>query len=274
MMTVVVEVTKDNGTGQLIGSVQKALDILNTFDVQKSELSLTDLSVLLSMNKSTLFSLLRTLERNGYVIQNPHTKRYRLGTRLLERAALVVNYADVGRVAPPFLDELRDKVGENVHLGVLNDGEVVYLYRAQGLESLSVNSRPGMRAPAHCTAMGKAMLAFLPDVEQASIIARHGLSARTPHTITDPVLLQQHLQEIRQQGYAVDAEEHHIGSQCIAAPILDMRDQMVAAISVSVPSVRMGGARRSYIVQSVTEYGRTISGQLGWQAPGGDDIQG
>ncbi len=259
------ENVRDYGAGAMVGSVQKALDILDIFTPQKPELSLTELAGLLSLNKSTLFGLLRTLEHHGYIVQNPQTKRYRLGLHLLDRAALVVDYADVSRVAPPFLDELRDKVEENAHLGVMEDGEIVYLYRAQGPHSLSVNSRPGMRAPVHCTSMGKAIMAFLPPEEVASIIEKRGLPASTPNTITDPALLQENLHEIRQQGYAVDTEELHIGSQCVAAPIFDMHDKVVGAVSVSVPSVRMGGSRRSHIMHCVMDSAQIISKQLGWR---------
>jgi IclR family transcriptional regulator, KDG regulon repressor len=154
------ESVKDYGAGQFVGSVQKALDILDAFAPQKPELSLTELAELLSINKSTLFNLLRTLESHGYIVQSPQTKRYRLGLRFLDRAALVTDYADVSRVAPPFLDELRNKVEENVHLGVLEDGQVVYLYRAQGPHTLSVNSRLGMRVPANATSRVKFIMAY------------------------------------------------------------------------------------------------------------------
>ncbi|HLV99947.1 MAG TPA: IclR family transcriptional regulator [Ktedonobacterales bacterium] len=257
---------RESSSSQLIGSVSKALDILDVFTPQKPELSLTELAARLSLNKSTLFGLLRTLEHHGYIAQSAQTKRYRLGLRLVDRGALVLDYADVSRISPPFLDELRDQVEENVHLGVLDDGEVVYLYRAQGPHSLSVNSRPGGRAPVHCTAMGKAMLAFISDADVDLILQRRGLAASTPNTITNAQAFRQCLVEVREQGYAVDAEEHHIGSQCIAAPIFDMRGDVVAAISVSVPAVRMGGARRSHIVQCVKSYAEVISKELGWRS--------
>ncbi len=261
---------REHAAGQQIASVHKALEILDAFTMQRPELSLTELAMQLSLKKSTLFGLIRTLESHGYISQNPQTKRYRLGLRLLDRASLVMAYADVSRVAPPFLDELRDNVEENVHLGVLDDGEVVYLYCVQGPHSLSVTSRPGMRVPVHCTAMGKSMLAFLPPARVEAIVQQRGLPASTPYTITDSETLRRALEEVRQQGYAVDAEEFHIGSQCIAAPIFDLRNEVVAAISASIPTVRMVGPRRSHIVQCVMECARTISGQLGWRGASGE----
>lgn len=257
--------TREHSSGQLISSVQKALDILDAFTRQKPELSLTELAALLSLNKSTLFGLLRTLEKNGYVAQNPQTKRYRLGVQLLNRASLAMDYADVSRIAPPFLDELCERVEENVHLGVLDNGEVVYLYRVQGPHTLSMNSRPGMRTAVHCTAMGKAILAFLSDAETTAILGQHELIAYTPHTITDLALLRQYLNEVREQGYALDAEERDLGNQCVAAPIFDMTNKVVAAISVSIPSVRIGGLRLNNAIRHVKEYARLISHQLGWQ---------
>jgi IclR family KDG regulon transcriptional repressor len=259
------ESVKDYGAGQFVGSVQKALDILDTFDPQKPELSLTELAELLSLNKSTLFNLLRTLEGHGYIVQSPQTKRYRLGLRFLDRAALVTDYADVSRVAPPFLDELRNKVEENIHLGVLEDGQVVYLYRAQGPHTLSVNSRLGMRVPAHATAMGKVILAYRSENEIDLVIAKYGLSACTPNTITELPALKECLREVKVRGYATDAEEHHLGSECVAAPIFDLHHQVIAAVSVSIPSVRMTGSRPSHIIRNLTETARTISEQFGWR---------
>ncbi len=260
---------KDYGVGQFVGSVQKALDILDAFVPQKPELSLTELADLLSLNKSTLFNLLRTLEGHGYIAQSPQTKRYRLGMRFLDRAALVTDYADVSRIAPPFLDDLRNKVEENVHLGVLEEGQVVYLYRAQGPHTLSVNSRLGMRVPAHASAMGKALLAYRTEKELISVIEQHGLKACTPNTITELPALQECLREVKTRGYALDAEEHHLGSECIAAPIFDLHHNVIAAISVSIPSVRMTGSRPSHIIRSVTDTARIISEQLGWRAATG-----
>jgi IclR family transcriptional regulator, KDG regulon repressor len=264
------ESVKDYGAGQFVGSVQKALDILDAFVPQKPELSLTELTELLSINKSTLFNLLRTLEGHGYIVQSPQTKRYRLGLRFLDRAALVTDYADVSRVAPPFLDELRDKVEENVHLGVLEDGQVVYLYRAQGPHTLSVNSRLGMRVPAHATSMGKVILAYRSENEIKSVIAKYGLHACTPNTITELPVFEECLREVKMRGYATDAEEHHLGSECIAAPIFDLHHQVIAAVSVSIPSVRMTGSRPSHIIRHLTETARLISEQFGWRAPAGN----
>jgi IclR family transcriptional regulator, KDG regulon repressor len=266
------ESIKDYGAGQLVGSVQKALDILDAFVPRKPELSLTELADLLSLNKSTLFNLLRTLEGHGYITQSPQTKRYRLGLRFLDRAALVTDYADVGRVAPPFLDDLRNKVEENVHLGVLEDGQVVYLYRAQGPHTLSVNSRLGMRAPAHATSMGKVILAFRSETEIAAVAAKHGLQACTPNTITALPALQECLREVKVRGYSTDAEEHHLGSECIAAPIFDLHHNVIAAVSVSIPSVRMAGSRPSYIIRCVTDTARVISEQLGWRVPPENEV--
>jgi IclR family transcriptional regulator, KDG regulon repressor len=259
------ESVKDYGAGQFVGSVQKALDILDAFVPQKPELSLTELAELLSLNKSTLFNLLRTLEGHGYIVQSPQTKRYRLGLRFLDRAALVTDYADVSRVAPPFLDELRNKVEENIHLGVLEDGQVVYLYRAQGPHTLSVNSRLGMRVPAHATAMGKVILAYRSENEIDSVIIKYGLCACTPNTITELPVLKECLREVKMRGYATDAEEHHLGSECVAAPIFDLHHQVIAAVSVSIPSVRMTGSRPSHIIRNLTETARMISEQFGWR---------
>ena len=122
-----------------------------------------------------------------------------------------------------------------------------------------------MRVPANCTALGKAVLAFTTGAELDAPIAHRRLPVLTPNTITDMAELQRSLAEVRQLGYATDAEESLIGSQCIAAPVFDLHGQAIAAVSVSVPTVRMGGPRRSDIVRSVTECAKALSVELGDQ---------
>jgi DNA-binding IclR family transcriptional regulator len=123
-----------------------------------------------------------------------------------------------------------------------------------------------MRVPAHATSMGKVILAYRSENEINSVIAKHGLSACTPNTITELPVFKECLREVKMRGYAMDAEEHHLGSECIAAPIFDLHHQVIAAISVSIPSVRMTGSRPSHIIRNLTETARIISEQFGWRA--------
>src|SRR5512136_2558474 len=145
-----------------IGSIQRAFDILNLFSDQSSELGTTEIARALSLHKSTTASLVYTLEANGFLSQNPDTRKYRLGLKLVERAFTMLDQVEVRQVAYPFLRELRDQWNETVNLAIFDGPDIVYVERMLGTKALGMRSEVGRRAPAHSTALGKAILACLP----------------------------------------------------------------------------------------------------------------
>lgn len=202
-----------------IRSVERALAILRAFASGAPELSVSELGRAVGLHKSTVHRLLGTLERAGFVMQDAASRRYRLGLPLFELGSLVVNTMEVRRTARPYLEEIHRACGETVHLGILDEGEVVYIDKIESTRRVRMYSQIGRRAPAHCTGLGKVLMAYLPDAALSEIIERRGLRRFTSKTITSPKELRDHCALIRQQGYALDTGEHEDLIQCAAAPI-------------------------------------------------------
>jgi DNA-binding IclR family transcriptional regulator len=249
----------------MIGSVQRALDILNLFDSQVEELGTTDIARSLDLHKSTVASLVYTLEANGYLTQNLKTRKYRLGFKLAELVSAMLNHFKVRQVAYPFLQELHQEFNETINLGVLDGGSVVYIERMQSTRPLGMRSEIGRRTLAHSTALGKAMLACLSPTELTAFINCYGLPALTPHTLTEPRRLLEDLEKTRQLGYALDDEENEIGGRCTAGPIFDLNGRVIAAVSISLPAARLPVADFSVYGSRIRETARAISRALGYQ---------
>jgi IclR family KDG regulon transcriptional repressor len=249
---------------KIIGSVQKAVDILNLFDSQHQELGITDIAEALNHHKSTVSSLVHTLESNGYLEQNPENRKYRLGLKLVERATVLLDQIKVREVALPYLEQLSEWCNETVNLAIPDRRHVVYIERLLGTQSLGMRVDVGKRAPVHCTALGKAMLAMMPVPEVKALLDNYELKGFTASTITDLQVLMEDLQTTRERGYALDDEEYDLGARCVAAPILDHMGKPVAAVSVSVPLVRIPRDKISYFGARVRDTARQISSNLGY----------
>jgi IclR family acetate operon transcriptional repressor len=222
--------------------VERALDLLGTFSASEPELTLTELSARVNLSASTTYRLLVTLESRGYVDNNRKTGGYRLGVACVDLATVFLSQLDLRERVLPLLEALREEYRETVHLAILdrNQMEMIYLEKLEGLQPIGLmGSRVGGRAPAHCTGLGKCMLAYLPEVTVHGFYAAHGLRAHTSNTITDVEELLQELVSVRQRGYAIDDVEHELDVKCIAAPVWNHEDAVVGAISVSGPEQRM-----------------------------------
>ncbi len=250
---------------KLIGAVQRALDILNLYNNQAEELGTTEMARALNLHKSTVASLIYTLEANGYLTQNQKTRKYRLGFKLAELTSVMLNHMQVRQVAYPFLQELHHEYNETINLGVLDGANVVYIERLQSTRPFGMRSEIGRRTLAHSTALGKAMLACLSPTEVTAFINLHGLPALTEHTITDPHCLLKDIETTRQLGYAVDNEENEIGGRCTAGPIFDQTGRVVAAVSISLPTARLPLADFPLYGGRIRETARAISRSLGYQ---------
>jgi IclR family transcriptional regulator, KDG regulon repressor len=247
-----------------IGSVQRALDILNLFNSQSSQLGTTEIANALGLHKSTAASLVYTLEANDYLQQNPDTRKFQLGLKLVERASAMLDQVQVRRVALPYLQELRDTWNETVNLAILDSGDVVYVERYLGTKALGMRSEVGRRESAHSTGLGKAMLACLPLADMRAFVQRYGLPCVTQFTITDPEKFFADLDKAREQGFAMDDQENELGGRCIAAPIFDHTGKVVAAVSVSAPLARLPMSDVPQVGEKVRETAKTISRGLGY----------
>lgn len=223
---------------KVINSVQRAADILGLFGEHGRELGTTEIGELLGLHKSTAAGLIYTLEQNGLLAQNPRTRKYHLGFRLVELGSLVLHQLDLRQTARPQMEQLGRAVGETVNLGIRDGTDVVYIERIAGTQSLGMRREIGSRTPLHASALGKALLAWLPALELEQTLRQLPLASRTPRTIVTPEALRADLSATRERGFAIDDEENEIGGRCVAAPITDHTGRVVAALSISSPVSR------------------------------------
>lgn len=214
-----------------VKSLAKAMKVLECFTVQEPELGVSEIARKLDMLKTTVYNILSTFERMGYVCQNPCTEKYYLGTRMLRMAYVINNHMGLRDLFLPYLEKVAETCGEVCYLGIPQDGEVLYIESVYPSGQARLRNLLGERAPMHCTGIGKAMLAYMeiPDKE---------LSYHTPQTICDLAILREEMEQVRQCGYAIDNMEHEIGIKCVAIPIFGADGQVMAAVSVSGPSMR------------------------------------
>jgi len=251
---------------KLIGSVQRALNILDLFTNQHPELGTTEIANALGLPKSTAAGLIATLEANGYLVQNPDNRKYALGFKLLERGRLLLDQLDLRQVALPHLEGLRDWCNEAVNMGILDGGYVVYIERMMGTNRLGIRSEVGKRELAHSTALGKAILALSTQGEAETYLAEYELKPVTPNTITAPDQFLLDLERTQERGFAVDDEENEVGGRCVAAPVFDHRGRVLAAVSISVPVPRFPASDVPRMGAKVREVALAISRQLGYLA--------
>ena len=221
--------------------LEKALAVLELFGEQGTELTVTEIGERLGIHKTTAFRIVTVLDEANYLEKADGSMKYRLGFKLLHLGSLVEGGTELKRRARPILEKLKQECDETVHLVVLNKGEALYLDKIEGLKTVRVVSRVGMTLPAHCSGVGKVLLAHLPDDRVESIVRAKGLKRFTPNTITERDALRAELRRIRERGYALDNEEIEIGLKCVAAPISDGSGTVIGALSISGPAFRFDG---------------------------------
>jgi IclR family KDG regulon transcriptional repressor len=236
---------------KVIASVQHALNILNLFDASHPEMGNSEIANSLGMDPGTVAGLIYTLKLNNYLDQNPSNRKYRLGLKLAERAAVLLDQIDLRKTAAPFLEELRSWSGESANLAIRDHQEVAYIERLFGSHALGIRSEIGKRAPLHSTALGKAILANLKPQDAQSILSDYKFFQVTPNTILNLNDFLQELDRVRKLGFALDNEENEIGGRCLAAPILNVDGVAIAAVSISFPIQRLP-------LEKIPEYGERI----------------
>jgi DNA-binding IclR family transcriptional regulator len=251
-------------SGEILKSVEKALQLLEAFSINHPELSVSELEVRLSLPKVSIYRFLRVLLKRGFLTQNPQTRKYRLGIKVFELGSLVLRNMELRKAAFPLIEELAQHSGETVHLGILDGKEAVSIEGAESGHSLRISLPIGKRVYLHSTGIGKAILAFLQNEEIEEIIQEKGLPRFMENTITDPDVLKKALQLIRERGYAVDNEENEPGVRCVAAPILDSSQHVIASLSISGPSVRITEERIPELATMVIETSHKVSQALGY----------
>jgi IclR family acetate operon transcriptional repressor len=237
-------------------SISRTLAILECF-VDASELGVTEIATLTDLRPSTAHRIVRSLVAHGYLEQNPATDRYRLG-----RSAVVLGQAARSHrgldLAVPLLEQLGAETGESVNMGLLDGDDVVVMLRVSSAQPLRFEQPVGTRLAAHCSSMGKALLAFgSPD--GPADIAHLDLRPVTANTITELPTLAAELDEIRHRGYSTDHQESIVGVSCVGAPILGEHGPAVGAIAVQAPTARMPPERMATLGPRTVEVAATIA---------------
>jgi len=245
--------------------LKKTFQIVEEFAKNEGKpLGITELSKRLTLPKSTVFHIVHTLHNYRWLERLDDSKKYVLGLRLFELGNLVQANSRLRQIALSHLEKLRKETNETVYLVVYDQGEIVYL---ECLESqLRLRARPvyGIRVPLHCTSLGKAIMAFLPDDEVQNIIREKGLVGFTEKTITKKEMLEKELKEIRKTGYAIDWGEHEEGVRCIGTPIYNYLGKVFAAVSISGPDFRFTKEKIKEFVPLVIRTAQEISYKVGY----------
>ena len=250
----------------LIQSVSHALDILESFTRTEDELGVTELSKRLGLHKNNIFRLLATLEHRGYIEQNRRTENYRLGPRTLQLGSIFIEQRECRRQARPILEGLMASTGETAVVAVLRADKVIYMDSVETDRTVRAVSRVGAMLPAHCTAVGKVNLSFLPPEEIERLYPENDLPAATPRTLRTRDALLNELKGIRERGYAVENEECDLDVKSIAAPVRDFSKNVIAAVGVIAPAHRLADDRPAAggVASKVQEAAMALSLKLGY----------
>ncbi len=241
-----------------VRAVERAVQVLSAFNSQHAEQGISEIAQTTGLPKATAHRIIMTLYNSGFLERTADGERYRLGLRMVGLGLGALRRLDVRRAAQPYMQRLVDEFKEICTLGVFERGQVLYVEVVHSNHSLTIAARVGRHLPAHCTASGKVLLAYLPS-EVVEPILRGPLEAHTEKTITSPDRLREELKIVRQRGYAVADEELEVGVWAISAPIRDIDRNVIAAMSIPFPTNRLDAKRVPEIAQTLMETANAIS---------------
>lgn len=247
----------------MLQTIQKAGELLALFDRDHTEWGVREAATRLKIAKSSAHDLMSSLAQLGF-LNRTEENRYRLGWRLVTLSETLLATTELRKEARPVMEELAAQYQETIHLAVLDGTQAVYVDKLEGRQAVRVElTSLGARLYAHCSALGKVLLAYSSEAEVGHIIQSAGLPRFTPNTITDEEELSQALAKIRRQGYAYDLEEILIDLCCVGAPIYNHKGQVIAAISMSIPTYRFQRSQTEYR-DAIVRTAKIISERLGY----------
>lgn len=249
--------------GRLVPAVARALDVLELFLESEAPLSAPDVMRRLGLPRTTVHELVTTLAARSYLVAAPDQPgRYRLGVRTYQLGSRYAEQLDLAAEGRQVAREVAQTCDETVHVAILEDTDVIYIAKVDSTHAVRMVSAAGRRLPAHCTSVGKMLLASLPEAE---LDARLGgeLAAMTPDSITDPAALRTALAAIRARGTAFEHRESNPDVSCVAAPVRDGSGRVVAALSISVPVIRWTEARETELAELALKGAGDLSVRLG-----------
>lgn len=249
---------------ELPGLLVKAINILEVFSKNENSLSISELANATGLNVSTTHRIANTLVSYGYLRQKGKRGKYLIGLKFLEFNTILMKTLKIRDLALPVLEKLRSASGESTNLAILDRNEVVYIEHLDSNYTLRAFTAVGNRAPLHCTGVGKVFLATLDEPRRKSLIEKP-LARFTDNTIIDPDELSGELAIVKREGVAEDNGEMETGVRCLAAPVKGASGNVVAAISISGPYVRLNNTRVEELKPLIKDYALEISKILGYR---------
>jgi IclR family transcriptional regulator, KDG regulon repressor len=250
------------------GTVGKALDVLDMVAQRGRPVRFTDLLAEADYPKATLYRFLQTLTNQGMLAYDPDRQTYSLGVRLVRLAHAAWAQSSLAPIARPWIDRLSEQVGETIHLAQLDQAQVLYVDKRNARRPVEMFAQAGKIGPAHCTGVGKAMLAFLPEEALAEALAQQSWRRFTDTTLTTPAALRAELAAIRDRGFAFDREEHEPGIICVAVPILSRPGRVIGALSVTSTTLRTTLGALEALVPDIRATATAIAAEAeSWRFP-------
>lgn len=247
-------------------TLTKGLNVLEWLARQQRACSVSEVALALQLARSNAHRTLQTLVAGGWATQDAATSAYRASLRLFELGALVAGSTDIQTLLHPLLAKLAQQTGETIHLAALDGADIVYLDKFDSPLPVAAYSRIGGRAPAHCVASGKALLAAA-QLDEDALHARLGsLQAHTPNSITTYPALLKNLAQCRARGYAENREEWRLGVCGLGVPVFDARGEPIAAVGMSVPSIRFARTQSKQLAAALVQCGHAASTAMGYRA--------
>lgn len=250
----------------VIRAAERTMQILNCFQMNREELSIAEIANMVGLPKSSTHRFLVTMELNGFLEANPDTHNYCLGSRIISLGSIAISRVKLAEKGRPYLLELSKALQSTVHTVVMNQGEAIYVAKVEDKNSITIiSSEVGKRVPLYCTAVGKVLLSSLSREEIKELYHdSNKLKPYTQNTITDLQELQDHIQQVRENNYALDNEEIEAGLRCVAAPVRNHEGRIIAAISVSSFTQKFSTERLPEIINLVQTTAKKISEAVGY----------
>ncbi|MGE2714818.1 IclR family transcriptional regulator [Mycolicibacterium litorale] len=252
----------DDRPAAAVQSVDRALVVLEIL-AKAGQAGVTEIAAALDVHKSTASRLIAVLESRGYVEQVSGRGKYRLGFAIARLARASSGHLDLGRLSQDICDGLTDDLGETTNVAILDENRIVNIVESIGPGEITLRTWVGQSCPAHATSSGKVLLAGLDAADLRSRVT-DPLASFTPHTVGTVAALVSELETVRERGWATVTEELEVGLNAVAAPVRDANNQVVAALSVSGPSYRMGEEKFGEVAKQTVAAADAVSRRLGW----------
>lgn len=249
----------------IVNSLTRALKVLEVLADSNDSIGVTELGRRLDIDKSRAYRLLATLVNQGYVEQDPETRKYKLGLKVVELGSKVLDKMELRKIAKPFMKELVQKTNQTTHMAALDLGDAVCIEQEETPSVVNVNMAIGRETPGHCTALGKILWAHLEEKELETLLKKKKLTHFTARTITSIPELKMHLEKIRGQGYALDDEEFTVGVRCIAVPVWSHKKKVVASLGISGLAVNISLDKVDGLIEIIMQIRDKLCSKLGYR---------